>query len=167
MIHRTSVFKKLAQGEYSRHRLRKAQQVFKKHVEESIHETFSIRMRKDYARNFKTLVQDRILQPPPSSLSVFHAIVQVYLMIISRQIYISIQTELSCTIHLHNLRGCTARNSGCAPYPTFWRRSPLRKNPYMSATPGMMEPAAMIYKPEDSRVKSVKVKIGIPPKKSH
>jgi len=41
------------------------------------------------------------------------------------------------------------RNSGCAPYPTFWRRSPLRKNPYMSATPGMMEPAAMIYKPED------------------
>ncbi|CAK9046383.1 unnamed protein product [Durusdinium trenchii] len=41
------------------------------------------------------------------------------------------------------------RNSGCAPYPTFWRRSPLRKNPYISATPGMLEPAALIYKPED------------------
>lgn len=41
------------------------------------------------------------------------------------------------------------RNSGCAPYPTFWRRSPLRKNPYISATPGMLEPPAMIYKPED------------------
>lgn len=41
-----------------------------------------------------------------------------------------------------------ARNSGCAPYPTFWRRSPLRKNPYISATPGMLEPAAEVYKPE-------------------
>ena len=41
------------------------------------------------------------------------------------------------------------RNSGCAPYPTFWRRSPLRKNPYISATPGMLEPPAMIYKPEE------------------
>merc|ERR1719428_2558557 len=30
-----------------------------------------------------------------------------------------------------------ARNSGRDPYPTFWRRSPLRKNPYQSPAPGM------------------------------
>ena len=49
----------------------------------------------------------------------------------------------------HGKIACLRRNSGCAPYPTFWRRSPLRKNPYISATPGMLEPAALIYKPED------------------
>ncbi|CAJ1378512.1 unnamed protein product [Effrenium voratum] len=41
------------------------------------------------------------------------------------------------------------RNSGCAPYPIFWRRSPLRKNPHISPTPGMLEPPPQIYKPED------------------
>ena len=168
MIHRTSVFKKLAQGEYSRHRLRKAQQVFKKHVEESIHETFSIRMRKDYARNFKTLVQDRILQPPPSSLSVFHAIVQVYLMIISRHIYLYklnfsvlfIYTTL--VVVPPGIRGVRpippsgdvhrcARIHTCQPLLGWWNQQPWFTNPR-------------------TRVKSVKVKIGIskkkPPKKS-
>lgn len=148
MIRRTSVFKKLVQGAYSRHRLRKVQNVFTKHVEDSIHKTSSIRMRKNYARDFKALVQDRILQPHPIKFVSFSCnctcVSYDY-----KQTHLSIQTELFCTIHLHNPRGCTARNSGCAPYPTFWRRSPLRKNPYMSATPGMMEPAAMIYKPED------------------
>lgn len=164
MIHRTSVFKKLAQGEYSRHRLRKAQQVFKKHVEESIHETFSIRMRKDYARNFKTLVQDRILQPPPSSLSVFHAIVQVYLMIISRHIYLYklnfsvlfIYTTL--VVVPPGIRGVRpippsgdvhrcARIHTCQPLLGWWNQQPWFTNPR-------------------TRVKSVKVKIGIS-KKSH
>lgn len=42
-----------------------------------------------------------------------------------------------------------SRNSGRDPYPTFWRRSPLRKNPNITATPGMMEPEPVIYKPED------------------
>ena len=138
------------------------QNVFAKHVEESIHETFSIRMRKDYARNFKTLVQDRILQPPPSSLSVFHAIVHVYLMIISRHIYLY---KLNFSVLFIYTTFVVVPPGIRGVRPTFWRRSPLRKNPYMSATPGMMEPAAMIYKPEDSRVKSVKVKIGISKKK--
>ena len=48
-----------------------------------------------------------------------------------------------------------SRNSGCAPYPTFWRRSPLRKNPYISATPGMIEPEALIYKPEDGQFQQI------------
>lgn len=42
-----------------------------------------------------------------------------------------------------------SRNSGRDPYPTFWRRSPLRKNPNITATPGMMEPEPVVYKPED------------------
>jgi hypothetical protein len=42
-----------------------------------------------------------------------------------------------------------ARNSGRDPYPVFWRRSPLRKNPYQSPAPGMPEPEPDIYKPED------------------
>mmetsp|Transcript_51051 Transcript_51051/g.118951 ORF Transcript_51051/g.118951 Transcript_51051/m.118951 type:complete len:628 (-) Transcript_51051:76-1959(-) len=41
------------------------------------------------------------------------------------------------------------RNAGCAPYPIFWRRSPLRKNPHIAPTPGMLEPPPVIYKPED------------------
>ncbi|CAE7302646.1 EFHC2, partial [Symbiodinium pilosum] len=40
-------------------------------------------------------------------------------------------------------------NAGCAPYPIFWRRSPLRKNPYIAPAPGMLEPPPVIYKPED------------------
>jgi len=47
-----------------------------------------------------------------------------------------------------------ARNSGRDPYPVFWRRSPLRKNPHTSATPGMIEPEADPYKPEDFAVGS-------------
>jgi len=41
------------------------------------------------------------------------------------------------------------RNAGRDPYPVFWRRSPLRKNPHVSPAPGMDEPEAVIYKPED------------------
>lgn len=41
------------------------------------------------------------------------------------------------------------RNSGRDPYPVFWRRAQLRKNPYVSPAPGMMEPEAVNYKPED------------------
>lgn len=41
------------------------------------------------------------------------------------------------------------RNAGRDPYPVFWTRSPLRKNPHMSPAPGMEEPEAIIYKPED------------------
>lgn len=42
-----------------------------------------------------------------------------------------------------------ARNSGRDPYPVFWRRSPLRRNPHISPAPGMIEPEAELYKPED------------------
>jgi len=42
-----------------------------------------------------------------------------------------------------------ARNSGRDPYPVFWRRSLLRKNPHISPAPGMLEPEADLYKPED------------------
>jgi len=42
-----------------------------------------------------------------------------------------------------------ARNSGRDPYPVFWRRSPLHKNPQQSAAPGMLAPDPDIYKPED------------------
>jgi hypothetical protein len=41
------------------------------------------------------------------------------------------------------------RNSGRDPYPVFWRRSPLRKNPHVSPAPAMLEPEAVNYKPED------------------
>lgn len=44
---------------------------------------------------------------------------------------------------------CYARNAGRDPYPVFYRRSPLRKNPILSPTPGMLEPDAVIYKPQD------------------
>jgi len=41
------------------------------------------------------------------------------------------------------------RNSGRDPYPVFWRRSPLRKNPQVIPAPGMLEPESIICKPED------------------
>jgi len=41
------------------------------------------------------------------------------------------------------------RNSGRDPYPVFWRRAQLRKNPHVSPAPGMLEPEAVHYKPED------------------
>lgn len=41
------------------------------------------------------------------------------------------------------------RNSGRDVYPTFWKRSPLRKNPFMTPAPAMLEPEPVIYKPED------------------
>ncbi|CAE7217706.1 efhc2 [Symbiodinium pilosum] len=41
-----------------------------------------------------------------------------------------------------------SRNSGRDPYPTFWRRSPLRKSPNISAIPGM-DVESVVYKPED------------------
>merc|ERR1711879_656203 len=44
---------------------------------------------------------------------------------------------------------CLARNSGRDPYPVFWRRSPLKKNPHISPSPGMQEPEPILYKPED------------------
>jgi len=44
------------------------------------------------------------------------------------------------------------RNSGRDPYPVFWRRSQLRKNPHVSPAPGMIEPEPIHYKPEDFAV---------------
>jgi EF-hand domain-containing protein 1 len=44
---------------------------------------------------------------------------------------------------------CLPRNAGRDPYPTFWRKSQLRKNPYVCPAPGMLEPDPIIYKPED------------------
>lgn len=41
------------------------------------------------------------------------------------------------------------RNSGRDPYPVFWRRAPLRKNPHVSPAPAMLEPEAIFHKPED------------------
>jgi len=41
------------------------------------------------------------------------------------------------------------RNAGRDPYPVFWRRAPLRKNPYVNQVPGTVEPEAVFYKPED------------------
>jgi len=41
------------------------------------------------------------------------------------------------------------RNSGRDPYPVFWRRAQLRKNPHVNPAPGMMEPEPENYKPED------------------
>lgn len=41
------------------------------------------------------------------------------------------------------------RNSGRDTYPVFWRRSKLVANPHTSAAPGMLEPDAVIYRPED------------------
>lgn len=41
------------------------------------------------------------------------------------------------------------RNCGRDPYPAFYARKPLKKNPMMSATPGMLEPEPIMYKPED------------------
>jgi hypothetical protein len=44
---------------------------------------------------------------------------------------------------------CYARNAGRDPYPVFYKRSPLRKNPIISPTPGILEPEPVIYKPHD------------------
>lgn len=44
------------------------------------------------------------------------------------------------------------RNSGRHPYPVFWRRSPLRRNPHVSPAPGMPEPEPDLYRPEDLAV---------------
>lgn len=41
------------------------------------------------------------------------------------------------------------RNSGRDPYPVFWRRAPLRKNPHVSPAPAMLEPEPSYHKPED------------------
>ena len=121
MIHRTSVFKKLVQRAYSRHRLRKVQNV----VHETCWRKHSWNLFNTHAQKLCKRLQDTYSRQNPSAaphqvFQFFMQFVQVYLMIISRQ-HLSIQTELFCTIHLHNPRGCTARNSGCAPYPTFWR----------------------------------------------
>jgi len=42
-----------------------------------------------------------------------------------------------------------ARNSGRDPFPVFWRRAKLRKNPHVAQVPGLREPAAEFFKPED------------------
>lgn len=44
---------------------------------------------------------------------------------------------------------CYARNSGRDPYPTFRKRSPLKKNPILNPTPAMLEPEPELYKPVD------------------
>lgn len=44
---------------------------------------------------------------------------------------------------------CLARNSGRDPYPVFWKRAQLRKNPHVNPAPGMLEPEADLYMPED------------------
>jgi len=45
--------------------------------------------------------------------------------------------------------GAYPRNSGRDPYPQFYKRSLLRKNPITSATPGMLEPEPVPYIPQD------------------
>lgn len=42
-----------------------------------------------------------------------------------------------------------ARNSGRDPYPVFWKRSEIDRNPHMNPTPGMIEPEKKPYRPED------------------
>lgn len=44
---------------------------------------------------------------------------------------------------------CYARNAGRDPYPVFYKRSPLAKNPITSPTPGTLEPEKVLYKPPD------------------
>jgi len=44
---------------------------------------------------------------------------------------------------------CYARNSGRDPYPVFYKRTPLKKNPIISPTPGTLEPEPVLYKPHD------------------
>lgn len=44
---------------------------------------------------------------------------------------------------------CYARNAGRDPYPVFYKRSPLKKNPLISPTPGTLEPEPVTYKPND------------------
>eukprot|EP00405_Crypthecodinium_cohnii_P046979 CAMPEP_0206580294 /NCGR_PEP_ID=MMETSP0325_2-20121206/33063_1 /ASSEMBLY_ACC=CAM_ASM_000347 /TAXON_ID=2866 /ORGANISM="Crypthecodinium cohnii, Strain Seligo" /LENGTH=622 /DNA_ID=CAMNT_0054086277 /DNA_START=356 /DNA_END=2221 /DNA_ORIENTATION=+ len=64
-------------------------------------------------------------------------------------------TRMYYTLHYHladdtvEILENLARNSGRDPYPVFWRRSPLRKNPHVSPAPGMLEPEPDLYKPED------------------
>jgi hypothetical protein len=41
------------------------------------------------------------------------------------------------------------RNSGRDPYPVFFKKGILKKNPTMGITPGMLEPDAEIYMPKD------------------
>ncbi len=41
------------------------------------------------------------------------------------------------------------RNSGRDPYPVFYKKGILRKNPTLGITPGMLEPDAEIYMPRD------------------
>eukprot|EP00397_Hematodinium_sp_SG-2012_P009519 GEMP01009606.1.p1 GENE.GEMP01009606.1~~GEMP01009606.1.p1 ORF type:complete len:653 (-),score=130.91 GEMP01009606.1:1271-3229(-) len=45
-----------------------------------------------------------------------------------------------------------SRNSGRDPFPVFFQRSRLRKNPVISATPGMLEPDPVYYSPENLSV---------------
>jgi hypothetical protein len=44
---------------------------------------------------------------------------------------------------------CYGRNAGRDPYPVFYKRSPLKKNPISAPTPGTLQPADVIYKPTD------------------
>lgn len=41
------------------------------------------------------------------------------------------------------------RNSGRDAWPTLFKRAPLRKNPVVSATPGLIEPTPILYMPQD------------------
>mmetsp|Transcript_31178 Transcript_31178/g.72663 ORF Transcript_31178/g.72663 Transcript_31178/m.72663 type:complete len:626 (+) Transcript_31178:102-1979(+) len=45
-------------------------------------------------------------------------------------------------------------NSGRDPYPAFWKKGPLPKNPYFVAVPGLLAPDPINYKPEDLMVGS-------------
>lgn len=42
-----------------------------------------------------------------------------------------------------------APNSGRDPFPVFWSKKPLRKNPVVNPAPGMLEPEPILYTPED------------------
>jgi len=42
-----------------------------------------------------------------------------------------------------------ARNSGRDPFPVFWRKAKLRKNPHVAQVPGLREPPAVFFKPAD------------------
>jgi hypothetical protein len=50
------------------------------------------------------------------------------------------------TVEVHE---SIARNAGQSPFPVFWRRAKLRKNPYVVPCPGMLEPEPQYQLPED------------------
>lgn len=44
---------------------------------------------------------------------------------------------------------CHPRNSGRDPFPVFWKRAPVRKNPHVQSVPVLRGPEPIFYRPED------------------